>query len=143
MTNFEVMDIIVKKLEETTRMFGNNNALKELGNMDISLVLTRKRLGVLLGDVIIVMYEGVIIGELMFLEDVITAGDMTTINHKHSMISVFKEHFDERVDIIKANKNAIKAIEKHSRGCYSRKFNKKIVELVPIEYAYKLYPHWK
>lgn len=137
----EITKLILKKL--SSAMLVNEDSIKYLGHLNLNVLMVKKAMGVGLKDVIIFIYEGVIVSEAMILDDLLTGKDTERINHKHSRVNIFKEHFKEDIDIFTVHVDIIKAIERYSRYYYHRKYTRRYVELVPIEYAYKLYPHWK
>lgn len=137
----EMTKLILEKL--TSLMLVNEDSIKYLGHLNLNVLMVKKFIGTSLKDVIIFIYEGVIVSEVMILDDLLTRRDVERINHKHSRVTVFKEHFKDDIDIFTVHVDIIKTIERYSRYYYHRKYTRKHVELVPIEYAYELYSHWK
>ena len=146
MGKYDGVELILDKL--CSGFLFNQDSLTYLSSLGIDINLYKKQVTPTSTiDAINFIYKGVSVGEIVFLEDVLTAKDWESISHKHSKESAFRLHFtdDENTDmrIYKIRRDILKVIERYHRGCYLRLYPKRYCRLVPIEYAFKLYPHWK
>lgn len=137
--NKESVDIICSKFNQS--FLFNQNSLMHLGTFGINIIMTTRveygRRGL---DVLVFMYRGNIIGEYIFLDDVLTASDRDKVSHKYSRMSLFKKYFkDEEIDYIKVHKDILKVIERHSRYYYHRKYKRRYETLVALDYYNRLY----
>lgn len=137
--NIEGVKVICDKFKQC--FLFSEDSLMYLGTLGINVIMTKRteecRRGI---DVLVFMYEGTVIGEYVFINDVLTASDCDKVSHKHSMLSLFEEYFKgEELDYIKIHKDVLKVIERHSRYYYHRKYKRRYETLVALEYYNRLY----